>query len=61
MLSAYLLCMLLHNSNSKSGCLCRRVKKYGPVFKSNIYGQDVIVVADFPGLQKVQAFLAPCP
>ena len=31
-----------------------RVKKFGPVFKSNIFGQDVIVVADFPGLQKVQ-------
>lgn len=34
--------------------LLRRVKKFGPVFKSNIYGQDVVVVADFTGVQKVR-------
>ena len=34
--------------------LLRRVKKFGPVFSSNIYGQDVVVVADFVGLQKVR-------
>ena len=40
----------------------RRVVKYGPVFRSNIFGSDVIVVTDFVGLQKVSADLgkAPC-
>ena len=42
-------------------CYCR-VAKYGPVFRSNIFGTDVIVVTDFVGLQKVSAWLgkAPC-
>ncbi|CAL5224422.1 g7105 [Coccomyxa viridis] len=31
----------------------KRVKKYGPVFRSNIFGSDVVVVTDFIGLQKV--------
>ncbi|CAL8463724.1 g3258 [Coccomyxa elongata] len=31
----------------------KRVKKFGPVFKSNVFGQQVVVVTDFVGLQKV--------
>ena len=40
----------------------RRVAKYGPVFRSNIFGSDVIVVTDFVGLQKVSTDFgkAPC-
>ena len=40
----------------------RRVAKYGPVFCSNIFGSDVIVVTDFVGLQKVSTDFgkAPC-
>ena len=33
---------------------CCRVKKYGPVFRSNIFGSDVVVVTDFVGLQKAR-------
>ena len=38
-----------------------RVAKYGPVFRSNIFGSDVIVVTDFVGLQKVSLHLGKAP
>ena len=31
----------------------RRVQKHGPVFASNLYGTNMVVVADFAGFEKV--------
>jgi hypothetical protein len=45
-------CDVIHLVASMGLVTCR-VRKYGPVFKSNIFGEDVIVVADMAGLKKV--------
>lgn len=34
-----------------------RVKKFGPVFKTNLFGDEMVVVADMEGLKKVSAVI----
>jgi hypothetical protein len=54
--------LLTATKQSSDNCLHCRVKKYGPVFRSSIFGSDVIVVTDFAALQKVGALhlAKPC-